>query len=398
MPPPSAAGYMTIGSTATAPQTSMRGAVTYSPLTAAAVAAAAAANYTQQLQKKHEHQPASSNPDDKDGPEQKEMKYNLIVNYLPQTMTQEEFKALFMAMGEIESCRLIKDKTNGQSLGYGFVNYVALEDAEKAISSLNGLRLQNKLIKVSFARPSSEMIKGANLYISGLPKTVTQQELEQMFASFGNIITTRLLTEQDGTPKGVGFVRFDKKEQAEEAIAQLDQSVPIGGTDPITVKFANTPANAGPKHLVQSIQSDAIMPITVLNAASRRYPAGPIHATTASAGRFRYSPMGTDILTSSVVSAGATMNKVPGGTGYSIFVYNLAAETEDSILWQLFGPFGAVLQVKVIREPTGKCKGYGFVTMAIYEEACSAIQHLHGTTLAGRVLQISFKSPSTRKM
>jgi len=36
----------------------------------------------------------------------------------------------------------------GQSLGYGFVNYVRLEDAEKAINSLNGLRLQNKLIKV----------------------------------------------------------------------------------------------------------------------------------------------------------------------------------------------------------------------------------------------------------
>jgi len=37
----------------------------------------------------------------------------------------------------------------GQSLGYGFVNYHRPEDAEKAISTLNGLRLQNKTIKVS---------------------------------------------------------------------------------------------------------------------------------------------------------------------------------------------------------------------------------------------------------
>lgn len=37
----------------------------------------------------------------------------------------------------------------GQSLGYGFVNYVRPEDAEKAINTLNGLRLQNKTIKVS---------------------------------------------------------------------------------------------------------------------------------------------------------------------------------------------------------------------------------------------------------
>lgn len=37
----------------------------------------------------------------------------------------------------------------GQSLGYGFVNYVCAEAAEKAINTLNGLRLQNKTIKVS---------------------------------------------------------------------------------------------------------------------------------------------------------------------------------------------------------------------------------------------------------
>lgn len=37
----------------------------------------------------------------------------------------------------------------GQSLGYGFVNYHRPEDAEKAINTLNGLRLQNKTIKVA---------------------------------------------------------------------------------------------------------------------------------------------------------------------------------------------------------------------------------------------------------
>lgn len=39
----------------------------------------------------------------------------------------------------------------GQSLGYGFVNYHRPEDAEKAINTLNGLRLQNKTIKVKYS-------------------------------------------------------------------------------------------------------------------------------------------------------------------------------------------------------------------------------------------------------
>ena len=62
--------------------------------------------------------------------------------------SQEEIRSLFSSIGEVESCKLIRDKVTGQSLGYGFVNYQRQEDAAKAIQTLNGLRLQNKTIKV----------------------------------------------------------------------------------------------------------------------------------------------------------------------------------------------------------------------------------------------------------
>jgi ELAV like protein 2/3/4 len=77
-------------------------------------------------------------------------KTNLIVNYLPQNMTQEEIKALFASIGPVDSCKLIKDKLTGQSLGYAFVNFVNQDDAEKAVNTLNSMRLQNKTIKVLF--------------------------------------------------------------------------------------------------------------------------------------------------------------------------------------------------------------------------------------------------------
>uniref|UniRef100_A0A1A9UYJ7 RRM domain-containing protein n=1 Tax=Glossina austeni TaxID=7395 RepID=A0A1A9UYJ7_GLOAU len=77
-------------------------------------------------------------------------------------------------VGEIESAKIIRDKfqvyidplnpqalSEGQSLGYGFVNYVRPQDAEQAGTVLNGLPLQSKTIKVSFARPSSDAIKSA---------------------------------------------------------------------------------------------------------------------------------------------------------------------------------------------------------------------------------------------
>lgn len=42
-----------------------------------------------------------------------ESKTNLIVNYLPQSMTQEDIRSLFSSIGEVESCKLIRDKPTG---------------------------------------------------------------------------------------------------------------------------------------------------------------------------------------------------------------------------------------------------------------------------------------------
>nr|XP_031839180.1 ELAV-like protein 2 isoform X5 [Nomia melanderi] len=327
---------------------------------------------------------------------QEESKTNLIVNYLPQSMTQDEIRSLFSSIGEVESCKLIRDKLTGQSLGYGFVNYHRPEDAEKAINTLNGLRLQNKTIKVSYARPSSEAIKGANLYVSGLPKNMTQQELENMFSSYGRIITSRILCDNiTGLSKGVGFIRFDQRIEAEKAIQELNGTVPKGSSDPITVKFANNPSN----------NNKAIPPLTAYLApqATRRF-GGPIHHPT---GRFstgkamlainkglqRYSPLAGDLLANSMLQGNAV-----NGSGWCIFVYNLAPESEENVLWQLFGPFGAVQSVKVIRDlQTNKCKGFGFVTMTNYDEAVVAIQSLNGYTLGNRVLQVSFKTNKSNK-
>lgn len=47
--------------------------------------------------------------------------------------------------------------------------------------------------QVSYARPSNENIKGANLYISGLPKTMGLQEMERTFSACGKIISARII-------------------------------------------------------------------------------------------------------------------------------------------------------------------------------------------------------------
>ncbi|CAF4142107.1 unnamed protein product [Rotaria socialis] len=338
---------------------------------------------------------------------------NLIINYLPQTMTQDEIKDLFGSIGAVESYRRVEIIANaaasaaakkkrsryGQSLGYGFVNFIRLEDAEKAVTTMNGLRLQNKTIKVSFARPSSESIKFSNLYISNLPRSMTQQELESLFADFGCIISSKILCNpKAGASKSVGFIRFDQRSEAEMAISKLNGTIPKGFTEPITVKFANTPNAAksmiglplAPSYLpgLSASQQPVLTTAPPMRQQMNRYsplsPADFFAAATAS-----YLPAAAAAVSTTTLTPSTDIASV----GWCIFVYNLAPETDENILWQLFGPFGAVQNVKIIRDfQTQKCKGFGFVTMSNYDEALMAINSLNGFTLANRVLQVSFKT------
>ena len=47
-----------------------------------------------------------------------------------------------------------------------------------------------------------------NLYISNLPVSMDEQELESMLKSFGQVISTRILRDANGTSRGVGFARL----------------------------------------------------------------------------------------------------------------------------------------------------------------------------------------------
>uniref|UniRef100_A0A8B9PQQ3 RRM domain-containing protein n=1 Tax=Apteryx owenii TaxID=8824 RepID=A0A8B9PQQ3_APTOW len=107
-------------------------------------------------------------------------KTNLIVNYLPQNMSQEEFKSLFGSIGDIESCKLVRDKITGGRRG------PPCPDAWAPLTPA----------QVSYARPSSASIRDANLYVSGLPKAMGQKEMEQLFSQYGRIITSRILVDQ----------------------------------------------------------------------------------------------------------------------------------------------------------------------------------------------------------
>ncbi|XP_014226907.1 sex-lethal homolog isoform X3 [Trichogramma pretiosum] len=187
----------------------------------------------QQGQQQTQQQPPQQNKNSGDD------RTNLIINYLPQSMTEKELYSMFVTIGPVESCRVMKDYKTGYSYGFGFVNYAKAEDAATAINTLNGLQVQNKRLKVSFARPSGEEIKETNLYVTNLPRNITEKQVEEIFNRFGRIVQKNILKDKlTGLPRGVAFVRYDKREEAQEAINHLHGTIPEGGSEPLSVKIA----------------------------------------------------------------------------------------------------------------------------------------------------------------
>ncbi len=80
------------------------------------------------------------------------MSKKLFVGSLDWNTTEDELKTLFAGIGEVEEAIIISDHS-GRSKGFGFVTYRKEEDAEKAITELNGHQLGKRTITVSEARP-----------------------------------------------------------------------------------------------------------------------------------------------------------------------------------------------------------------------------------------------------
>lgn len=155
-----------------------------------------------------------------DGIGAKGLKTKLIINYLPQSMSDNEFRVLFQQVGPLESYRIVRDKGTDYSFGYGFVDYERPEDAEQAIAKLNQYRVENKTLRVAYSKPQGTS-KNINLYITGLGPHTDETKLAELFGTYGELVQVKVIRENGNSSKGFGFVLFKEKSQADAAIRGL---------------------------------------------------------------------------------------------------------------------------------------------------------------------------------
>ncbi len=81
---------------------------------------------------------------------------NIFVRNIDFKVSDEQLKNLFSELGEVQSAKIIKDRATGRSKGYGFVEMTNDNEAQAAISKLNGHDLNGRRIEVSVARDREE--------------------------------------------------------------------------------------------------------------------------------------------------------------------------------------------------------------------------------------------------
>ncbi len=81
------------------------------------------------------------------------MNQKIYVGNLAYGSTDQDLQELFAQHGTVQTANVVTDRETGRSRGFGFVEMASAEEAQKAISALNGTEFQGRNLVVNEARP-----------------------------------------------------------------------------------------------------------------------------------------------------------------------------------------------------------------------------------------------------
>jgi RNA recognition motif-containing protein len=81
---------------------------------------------------------------------------NIFVGNLDFGATESSIRSLFEPYGNVERVNLVTDRDTGRSRGFAFVEMTDANEADQAISSLNGANIDGRTLNVNEARPKPE--------------------------------------------------------------------------------------------------------------------------------------------------------------------------------------------------------------------------------------------------
>uniref|UniRef100_A0A672M2P3 Polyadenylate-binding protein n=1 Tax=Sinocyclocheilus grahami TaxID=75366 RepID=A0A672M2P3_SINGR len=250
---------------------------------------------------------------------------SLYVGDLHPDITEAMLYEKFSPAGPVLSIRVCRDMITRRSLGYAYVNFQQPADAERALDTMNFDVVKGKPIRIMWSQRDPSLRKSGvgNVFIKNLDKSIDNKALYDTFSAFGNILSCKVVCDENGS-KGYAFVHFETQDAADRAIEKMNGML--------------------------------------LN--DRKVFVGRFKSR-----KEREAEMGA---------------KAKEFT--NVYIKNFGEDMDDPRLKELFDKYGKTLSVKVMTDPTGKSRGFGFVSYEKHEDANKAVEEMNGTELNGKMV------------
>lgn len=250
---------------------------------------------------------------------------SLYVGDLHADVTEDLLFKKFSSVGPVLSIRICRDLATRRSLGYAYVNFLHLADAQKALDTMNFDVIKGKSIRLMWSQRDAYLRKSGigNVFIKNLDKSIDNKALYEHFSAFGKILSSKVMTDDQGS-RGYAFVHFQSQTAADRAIEEMN------GT----------------------LLKDCRLFV----------------------GRFKNRKD----------REAQFQNRASEFT--NVYIKNFGDDMDDERLKEVFSHYGKILSVKVMTDATGKSKGFGFVSFDSHEAAKRAVEEMNGKDVSGQLL------------
>nr|XP_008108292.1 PREDICTED: polyadenylate-binding protein 1-like [Anolis carolinensis] len=267
---------------------------------------------------------------------------NIFIKNLDDSIDNKALYDTFSAFGNILSCKVVCDE-NG-SRGYGFVHFETHEAANRAIATMNGMLLNDRKVFVGNfkSRREREAEYGAkameftNVYIKNFGEEMSNERLQETFSIFGKTLSVKVMTDNIGRSKGFGFVNFEKHQDAQKAVEDMNGKEINGRMLYVGRAQKRMERQSELKRKFEQIKQERVS---------------------------RYQ-------------------------GVNLYVKNLDDGIDDERLRKEFSPYGTITSAKVMTEG-GHSKGFGFVCFSSPEEATKAVTEMNGRIVSTKPLYVA---------
>lgn len=269
---------------------------------------------------------------------------NIFIKNLDEGIDNKALHDTFAAFGNVLSCKVATDEV-GNSRGYGFVHYETAESAEAAIKAVNGMLLNDKQVFVGHhisrkerqSKIDEQKAHFTNVYVKNLDLELTETEFREMFEPFGTITSAVLTTDNEGKSRGFGFVNFERHEDAEKAVNELND---------------------------KDINGKILYVGRAQKKAERTNELQRSHEQAKQERQSKYA-------------------------GVNLYVKNLDDDVDDDKLRAEFEAFGTITSCKVMRNERDISKGFGFVCFSTPDEATKAVTEMNNKMIGSKPLYVS---------